>query len=140
MDALTPPLQALLNIKLKIRTGTSIRESIKEHCQETPHCEFSKDLALWLFYKESNQNQKVQFTHTYRKLLVETLERGLSGEPILDSLDVLEEEVIHASHHDLEKQLQKLPFIVFIPLFLLQIPALLLLVFYPLLSRLLNVF
>lgn len=140
MDTLAPPLHALIHIKLKIRTGTSIRESIKEYYKENPDSEFSKDLSLWLFYKESEQDQKIEWTHTYRKLLVEVLERGLEGEQILDSLEALEEEVLSASYLDLDKQLQKLPFIVFIPLFLLQLPALLLLVFYPLISRLLSVF
>ena len=140
MDSLAPPLRALLNIKLKIRTGISIREAIKEYGQEACDCDFAKNLSLWLFHKESEQEQKIQFTHNYRKLLVEVLERGLQGEQILDALDTLEEEVINASNHDLETQLQKLPFIVFIPLFFLQLPALLLLIFYPLVSKLLYVF
>ena len=138
MDALAPPLRALLHIKLKIRTGKSVRESIKEYVQESMDCPFAKNLGLWLFCKESEQPQQVEITQTYRKLLVEVLNRGLEGDQILKPLESLEEEMVTASMNDLDKQLQKLPFIVLTPLLLLQLPAFLILIFAPLVLKLLN--
>lgn len=132
MDALAPPLRALIHIKLKIRTGTSIRESIKEYVSESLECEFAQNLGLWLFYKESEQPQKIEIHKTYRKLLIEVLARGLEGDQILKPLETLEEEMIAASLNDLDKQLKKLPFIVMAPLFFLQLPAFLILIFAPL--------
>ena len=132
MDTLAPPLKALLNIRLKIRSGNSVRDSIKEYVEETPDCDFSKNLGLWIFQMESEQEISVVFKKNYRKLLVDVLYRGLQGEQILKSLEALEEEMIDATEMDLEKQLQKLPFIVLIPLFFLQLPAFLLLLFGPL--------
>ncbi len=139
MDSLAPPLRALLNIKLKIQSGTSTRESIKEYVKETLDCSFAQDLGLWLFQIESESSDPPKpFTHPFRKMLVEVLAQGLEGDQILKSLEILEAEMIRASHRDLDNQLQKLPFIVMIPLLLLQLPAFLLIIFGPLLSKLLG--
>ena len=140
MDSLAPPLRALLNIKLKIQSGTSTRESIREYVKEALDCGFAQDLSLWLFQMESESDEMTQklFTHPFRKMLVEVLKQGLEGDQILKSLEILETEMIEASHRDLDNQLQKLPFIVMIPLLFLQLPAFLLLIFGPLLSKLLS--
>ena len=139
MDSLAPPLKALLQIKLKIQTGISVRESIREYIQETPACELTKDIAAWFFQMEAGQEASLQpFQRTYRKMLIEILTRGLQGEPILKSMEALEEEMIEASITDMENQLQKLPLMTMIPLLCLQLPAFLLLVFGPLLLRLLQ--
>ena len=139
MDSLAPPLRALLNIKLKIQSGISTRESIREYVKETLDCSFAQDLGLWLFQVESESNEPPKsFTHPFRKMLVEVLTQGLEGDQILKSLEILEAEMISASHRDLDNQLQKLPFIVMIPLLLLQLPAFLLIIFGPLLSKLLG--
>lgn len=140
MDSLAPPLQALLNIKLKIQSGTSTRESIREYVKETLDCSFAQDLGLWLFQMESENNQinPKLFTRPFRKMLVEVLAQGLEGDQILKSLEILEIEMIEASHRNLDSQLQKLPFIVMIPLLFLQLPAFLLIIFGPLLSKLLE--
>ncbi|MDE0151503.1 MAG: hypothetical protein OXK80_03260 [Bdellovibrionales bacterium] len=140
MDSLAPPLRALLSIKLKIQSGISTRESIREYVKEALDCSFAQDLSLWLFQMESENNEispKI-FTHPFRKMLVEILTQGLEGEQILKSLEILENEMITASHRDLDNQLQKLPFILMMPLLFLQLPAFLLLIFGPLLSKLLS--
>jgi len=140
MDSLAPPLRALLSIKLKIQSGISTRKSIREYVKETLDCSFAQDLSLWLFQMES-ENSEVDpqaFTRPFRKMLVEVLAQGLEGEQILKSLEILEAEMIEASHRDMDNQLQKLPFILMVPLLLLQLPAFLLLIFGPLLSKLLE--
>ena len=81
MDALAPPLKALLNIKLKIQTGTSTREAIREFSKEFSGNEMAHDLGLYLFMKESDQPvDHTPFKKPYRKMLLEVLERGLDGE------------------------------------------------------------
>lgn len=140
MDSLAPPLRALLNIKLKIQSGISTRESIREYVKEALDCSFAQDLSLWLFHieSESNENPPKLFQRPFRKMLVEVLKQGLEGEQILKSLEILEAEIVEASHRDLENQLQKLPFILMVPLLFLQLPAFLLLIFGPLLSKMLQ--
>lgn len=139
MDALAPPLRALLFIKLKIQSGLSIRESIREYTQENIHCSFAKDLAVWFFQIEAGQEVSLKpFSRPFRKMLIETFTRGLQGDSILKSLEALEEDMIEASQADMERQLQKLPLLTMIPLLFLQLPAFLILVFGPLILRLIH--
>ena len=139
MDALAPPLKALLYIKLKIQSGLSVRESIREYTQENLHCGFAKDLSLWLFQMEAGAKvNTTAFQKTYRKMLIEILSQGLEGAPILKSLTALEDELVLASKMDMDKQLKKLPLMTLLPLLFLQLPAFLLLVFGPLVMELLD--
>lgn len=139
MDSLAPPLEALLYIKLKIQTGASTRESIKDYIYTHPNCLFAKNLDLWLFEVESLQSISYKnMNNPYRRLFIELLKRGLEGEPILKLLHHLEMDMIEACKEDIQKQIQKLPFITLIPLLFLQVPAFLVLVIGPLMSHLLQ--
>ena len=140
MDSLAPPLRALLEIKLKIQTGSSVRAAIKEYTAEFKNEPLARDLQQWLFEKESGGRAlaKPFEGYTYRKLLIEVLARGLEGASVLQPLTALEEELILASKIDMDKHLKKLPLMAMIPLLLLQLPAFLILVFGPLLLRLMT--
>ena len=139
MDTLAPPLKALLNIKLQIQAGTSTRESIYKYIKENTGCSFARDLSDWIFQIESGGRPSLDhFQKTYRKMLIEILTRGLEGDQILKSLSALEEEMITASQIDMDRQIQKLPLLTMIPLLFLQLPAFLILVFGPLLMKIIH--
>ena len=141
MDTLAPPLRALLQIKFKIQTGSSTRESIREYIKEFVDCEFSKKLDSWIFQLESQgQGDDVIFKTPHQKMLIETLERGLNGDEILHSMEVLEAEMLEFSHLELDRQLKTLPLKTMVPLLLLQLPAFLLLFFGPFLINLMTNF
>ena len=139
MVALAPPLRALLQIQLKLQSGISLREALHEYSAENQDCLMAKDLEDWLFQISAGQKPDLKpFELPYRKLLIEVLARGMEGEPILKSLETLEEDMIEACRVDMENQLQKLPLKTMIPLLFLQLPAFLILVFGPLLFKLIN--
>ena len=140
MDSLAPPLRALLEIKLKVQTGSSVRAAIKEYTTEFKSEPFARDLQQWLFNREAGGGALIKpfQGYTYRKLLIEVLARGLEGGAVLKPLLALEEELISASQIDMDRQLKKLPLTAMIPLLLLQLPAFLILVFGPLLLRLMD--
>ncbi len=139
MDTLAPPLKALLQIKLKIQTGLSTRESIREYVKESINCDFAQKIEHWLFQLESQETPHLSLFQTpHQKMLIEVLTRGLNGDEILQSLGVLEDEMLEFSHLELNKQLKTLPLKTMIPLLFLQLPAFLLLFFGPLLIKLLN--
>ena len=141
MDTLAPPFRALLQIKFKIQTGSSTRESIREYTKEFVDCEFSKKLDSWLFSLESQgQSDDSIFKTSHQKMLIEVLARGLEGDEILQSIKVLEEEMLEFSHLELDKQLKTLPLKTMVPLLLFQLPAFLLLFFGPFLINLLSNF
>ena len=141
MDTLAPPLQALLQIKLKIRIGLSARESIREYVKESINCEFAQKIENWLFQFESQKDTDSDvspFQTPHQKMLIETLTRGLNGDEILQSLDILETEMLEFSQLELDKQLKTLPLKIMIPLLFLQLPAFLLLLFGPFFIKMLN--
>lgn len=138
MDYLAPPLNAVLQIQLRIKNGSSVHSAIEAYVKDFPECTFAVQTGLWLFYTKTGKNFKEPtiMKKSYRKTLLDILHRGLKGEPILDILQEFESELKTAALQDLEQQIQKLPFLSFIPLFLFQVPAFFLLLLAPLLLEL----
>ena len=138
MDYLAPPLNAVLQIQLKIKNGLSVQSAIHVYVKDFPDCPFATQMGLWLFYLNTGKcfKEPTLMKKSYRKTLLDILHRGLKGEPILDVLHEFEEELKIVALQDLEQQIQKLPFISLIPLFLFQVPAFLLLLLTPLLMEL----
>ena len=138
MDYLAPPLNAVLQIQLRIKSGSSVHSAIQAYVRDFPECPFAVQTGLWLFYIKSGKNftEAIIIKKSYRKTLLDILYRGLNGEPILDILQEFEAELKTAALHDLEQQILKLPFLSLIPLFLFQVPAFFLLLLAPLLLEL----
>lgn len=138
MVPLAPPLKAVLEIRLQMENGISITQSIKNYAQCHPLDEFAKDLSLWLFARETGKKFEKN-PGFYRKTLLKILDRGLKGDPIMEYLKDFENEIIEICKEDLEKHLEKLPYICLIPLMLFQFPAFLLLLIGPLVLNLLSI-
>ena len=138
MDYLAPPLNAVLQIQLHIKSGLSVRTAIQLYVQEFPKCPFAKQIELWRFHIETGQsyNNPELLKKNYRTALLKILERGLKGEPILTFLQDFQEELTHICLQELDQQVQKLPFLTLIPLFLFQVPAFFLLLLGPLVLEL----
>lgn len=138
VDYLAPPLNAVLQIQMKIKNGLSVRSAIKAYIRENSDCSFATQVNLWLFFLETGKHFSSPdlVKKNYRKILLDILQRGLKGEPILCVLQEFEEELKIIALQDLEEQIQKLPFISLIPLFLFQVPAFFLLLLAPLLLEL----
>ena len=138
MDYLAPPLNAALQIQLKIKNGLSVRSAIQSYVKDFPDCPLAIQINLWLFYLETGKSDRfMAFTKkSYRKILIDILHRGLKGEPILCILQEFETELKRVSLQDLEQQIQKLPFFSLIPVFLFQVPAFFLLLLAPLIREL----
>ena len=140
MEYLAPPLNALLHVQLKIKCGSSVKSALQSYIKNYPTCPFAKQINLWLFYMETGQTvpQDWMKKHKYRKNLLDIFSRGIAGEPILKFLKDFQEELSMICHHELEQHIQKLPFITLIPLFLLEVPAVFLLLLGPLILELQN--
>ena len=139
MVPLAPPLKAVLEIRLGIEQGLSVAESIRFFSKRNLKDLFARELGHWLFKKETGQVwQSKLFKNSYRKYFINLLTRGLKGEPILERLQILEKDLTIAAEEDLERHLQKLPFISLIPLMLFEFPAFILLLLGPLILDLLS--
>ncbi len=139
MVCLAPPLKAVLEIRLQIENGVSVSQAVRVYVQRNLLDAFAKELGLWLFAKETGKSfDEKAFERLYRRRLIELLNYGLKGEPILEALIDLEEDLVFAANEELERHLQKLPLISLIPLMLLEFPAFFLLLLGPLLLNLLS--
>ena len=142
MEYLAPPLNAVLQVKLKLKSGFSVLSALKSYTQDFSHCPFARQVNLWLICQETGQDfcaEELKSFH-YRKVLLDLFLRGLKGESILIFLQEMEEELNLICHQELERHNQKLPFQALIPLFLFQVPAFFLLLLGPLLLELQNSF
>lgn len=139
MVCLAPPLKAVLEIRIKIETGISVCQAVRIYSQKNSSDPFAKELGLWLFSKETGKSYKGSlFNGFYRQRLIEILNCGLKGEPVLESLSDLEQELVLVTQEDMERHLQALPFISLIPLMCFEFPAFFLLLAGPLILDLLS--
>ena len=140
MDYLAPPLRAALHVQLKIKSGVSMQMALQSYVRDFPDCPFAKQTSLWLFCRQSGQvfEDKLLAKQIYRKTLLSIFARGLKGEPVLHILQDFQQELKDICMQHLEQQIQKLPFLTFIPLFLFQVPAFLLLLLAPLILDLIH--
>ena len=138
MDYLAPPLNAVLQIELRIKNNSSVRAALQYYIKNFPDCPLAQQMSLWLFHIETGKpfTDPALDKKTWRKTLLNILHRGLKGEPILYLLQEFEEELKEIALQDLEQQVQKLPFLSLIPLFLFQVPAFFLLLLAPLVLEL----
>lgn len=92
----------------------------------------------WTLRAQARQGTKPVFAFkTYsQRLFIELVERGCSGQPTLEALRGLEDEVEKAAQAELDAHLASLPFKVLIPLLIFQFPAYLVLLLGPVLRDL----
>lgn len=139
MVDLAPPLKAVLEIRLFIENGNSVSQAIQLYAKAGSEDLFAKEIGAWLFAQATGRDYKSHLFKTfYRRRLLEILNSGLKGEPILKPLSDLEEDLVFVSEEFLEQHIQKLPLISLIPLMLFQFPAFFMLLIGPLLLNLLS--
>jgi hypothetical protein len=146
MDGLNPALRLLLTVKTSMERGESVRQGLMKslHRPAQPYThsntdEFSALVSAWFARHEqgiSASTVRAKIKSPYRRNLLDLIERGLKGEPILQPLRNLEIEMIQACHEELERRILMLPMKALIPLLFLQFPALAILFLCPFLSRL----
>lgn len=141
MEDLASSLNFVLEIRLKIESGNSLRNAIKEYLACSSRCPFHKEVTTWFVSLErgaSSTEAMSEVKNPYRRVLFSTLSQGLKGEPVTQRLDELEKEMINVAHDDIERHLQRLPIIALMPLLLLQFPAFMMLLLGPLLMTFLE--
>ena len=139
MDFLAPSYQTLLQIRHSLERGISLHETIC-HASRGEKNEFTRLLVRWWTAKERGAVPIIGdiFSPPLQRFFIETLERGLAGEPILSRLSELEEEMRLAMVDTIERHLQRLPVILLLPLTGLVFPSFMLLILGPLLSQLMR--
>lgn len=136
MENLIPPvLRAVREIRWMIATGHSMSEALGQYL-EAVHDPLSLDLReSWTLKSQAGALGVSKFGSPYQTALWELIVRGTRGEPVLEALTALEEEVELAASEEIERHLAMLPFRALIPLLGLQFPAHLVLLLGPLLRQ-----
>jgi hypothetical protein len=124
-------------MKFGFQNGLSLRQSLQIYLNKDLNSEWRSLVHSWLRSIELNGQVPTfeQFDHLTR-ITFETLAKGMSHQPIVETLDQLEEEIVIRDQIYLQRQIAILPIKSLIPLLLLQVPALMILVFVPLLNKL----
>jgi hypothetical protein len=139
MEDLTPPvLFAVRDVHWRISSGKSMREALRFYF-ETSSSRFSHQLREWWALKNQGRAQDVRslsFQSYYQKTFVHLIERGCDGQPTLEPLRALEDEIEKAAAAELEHFISVLPFKVLIPMLVFQFPAYLMLLLGPVLRDL----
>lgn len=140
MENINPCLLLCFHLKRSIEKGVSVRLGILEFIRKDKS-EFSQQVMTWLTYRDRGAELKAAIApiqSMYRKNLLYFADQALSGQSIYTQLCQFEKELIEACEQELQERIQRLPFIMLIPLLLLQFPAFLLLLFGPVLQQLLD--
>jgi hypothetical protein len=103
--------------------------------------EFGADLRRFVFSWDQGgdwRSHVVRIGSPQRRALVDLIATALSGQPILAHLEELKLELVNAIDLEIRGHIELLPIKMLIPLLMLQFPAFLILLFGPLLGRLLQ--
>lgn len=140
MDRLADPYLFVENLRYSLDSGESVFGAIKVYVQENSDS-FTLLLEQWLIAIQ-NQNFKPgvfqQELPLFRKSIFDLLDLARQGVSIMDSLKLMEEELLKMCENDLDSHLDKLPFKLMIPMLGLQFPALMILLLGPLLIQFLQ--
>ena len=140
MDRVTPPLVgAIQSLRWMISAGRAPKDAVRTYLDENADELAHGYRELWVWRSRGLARPAAVpkvVRGVYRRTLWDLIERGLAGEPILNALAALEDEVDRAARAELDLHLAALPFKLLIPLLMFQFPAYLLLLLGPALNEL----
>jgi len=128
----TPAIILIQHLVSALRSGKSSSQAIMSFKAESPQ--------YWSKLHLSKTNQKEIPVSSIEYELKFILERGAKGFPVLNSLNELHKRALEKLHNQIDLHTARTPFLALIPLFLLQMPSLIVIFIYPLLSELLESF
>ncbi|MCB0384086.1 MAG: hypothetical protein KDD43_01740 [Bdellovibrionales bacterium] len=141
MEGIAPPLKLVLHLRIGLENGNSVRSALTSFLDGDPQNEMSLLVECWLGQR-GRLGTKGMRNHEkwtcWRQMVIEVVSRGLEGEPILEDIKALEEELILASQAQVEQHLHALPFLALLPVLFFQFPAYLMLLLGPFLQDLLR--
>lgn len=142
MEGLAPPLKCLIEVQAAIQNAEPIQKGLQAYLQSAGASDdFKYQLQRFLFAWNQGQDWRsvvLQTNSVYRRALMEVIATGLAGQPVQHHLDELRAEMMDACDIEIRRHLELLPILMLGPLLFFQFPAFLLLLFGPLLTRLLH--
>jgi hypothetical protein len=137
MGSLAPILEFIFILKKCLEKGQPTTRAIEIYLQSSESSDFQLELMrvhTRLLQSKPLQELLIKSRSRLRRQLWLLIERSQQGEPILPFLQALESETLLAFEDAMTRQIQKLPFLMMIPLLLFQFPAFGLLILGPILD------
>lgn len=137
MDDLNPCLALISEVRKALESGESVRLAVRRFAEGRDP--FARQCGRWLLLHEKGGEPEVvlkEMSSSHRRSLIRLLERGLRGEAVAAALKDFEAEIVAACRSEIDRHVMLLPFKLMIPLLLMIFPALMLLLFGPLLEGL----
>jgi hypothetical protein len=142
MEGLNPTLGLILSLRQSLERGETVRMALQQYLRRN-NDNLSQRVARLFSMKERSIDTtalKAELSSHYCRAVLDVVERGFKGESILPSLLLLEDEVRLSCQIEMEEWTSLLPMKALVPLLMLQFPALLALLFGPLLRQMLQSF
>lgn len=134
MENLAPPLILVWDVKNSLQCGNSVHAGIKNYLSRgNTKCKFFLKVKDWYENHRNGINSQdfLQFSSPQRTYLLQILDAGLKGAPVLDSIKFLEESLILSCEEEIQKHLSDLPIKLLFPLLGLIFPSFLILIVLP---------
>lgn len=147
MEGLAPPLKCIIEIRAALQNGETARSGLLryiESCESGVHrtdCSFIHDIRQFLFAWDQGRDWQLVIRglrSPYRRALLEIVATGFAGQSIQPHLIELQQEIETAVDLEIRNHLELLPVQMLIPLLIFQFPAFLILLFGPLLKKLIE--
>jgi len=141
MEGLAPPLKCAIEIRTALQNGEPVRAGLMRYLEVAGGDDFASDVRHFIFCWDQGQNWRAviaRIKSPHRRALLELVASGFSGQPILNHLSELQSEIEDSVDLEIREYMELLPVKMLIPLLLFQFPAFLILLFGPLLRRLIE--
>ncbi len=136
MESVIPPvLQAVRSVQWFMQSGLSMNESLRSY-MEMHNDSFAAQIREAHMALIKGRPREVFLESHRQQAFWNLIVRANKGEPVLEALRHLEEEIEHAAQSELEEHIALLPFKMMLPLLLLMFPAYLIVLIGPLLREL----
>jgi hypothetical protein len=140
MEDLSFLLKLCLHVRVSIEGGEALRVSLLRFSDLEGSLLHLK-LKQWLAHVDQSGGEncsEIFFSNHHIQVFLEILSQGLSGHAIYDRIKTVEEELIEICKDEFQKELDKLPYVLMVPLLLFMFPAYLLLLLGPILNMFLK--
>lgn len=138
MEDVAPLLKLVWLFKQELEKGRSTKNALQSVFEAGVE---PREVSLFLIELSKprvSEDFYASLNSQIRKSFYKLLEKGSRGEPMTEKLGELEAEIIVLCEEQIDDHIQKLPYLMVFPIFILQVPAFLLLLFGPILNSFLE--
>ncbi|MFN8845999.1 MAG: type II secretion system F family protein [Bdellovibrionales bacterium] len=142
MENIVPPLRLLWSVKKNLEMGHSPRQGIQKYIKSEKD-DWQPEVTRWLARLQqghSTDQIRSEQSNLLRQQILLVLEKGLKGEPILTMIRELEDEIHFQIELEFQRKMDRLPFLMLIPLALFFFPACAIILIGPLVMGFLGAF